>query len=117
MADTKNTDGYTGQDRPILFAIFGLNRAGQILWGLIFVVGIAIFFDRRSWRNRRSPIRTKRSFAPHGTAIAPASNARSRAERGRPSLPRSQDGALQGRGLRPRRRGETPAGKQRQSQQ
>ena len=43
MAETKSDDGYKGKDYPILFAIFGLNRAGQILWFLIFAAGIAIF--------------------------------------------------------------------------
>ncbi len=38
------TDG----DRPILFALFGLNRAGQVLYGTLIVVVIAVFFGRQS---------------------------------------------------------------------
>jgi uncharacterized protein len=30
-------------DHPILFAIFGLNRAGKILYGALFVLGVAGF--------------------------------------------------------------------------
>ena len=43
MAESKDKDGYTGPDHPLLFAIFGLNRAGQILWFFIFAAGIAGF--------------------------------------------------------------------------
>lgn len=35
-------------DRPVLFAVFGLNRAGQILYGTLLVVVIAVFFGRQS---------------------------------------------------------------------
>ena len=30
-------------DRPVLFALFGLNRAGQILYGTLLVLGVAAF--------------------------------------------------------------------------
>jgi hypothetical protein len=33
----------------ILLTLFGLNRAGQILWGLIFAAGIAAFFTINVW--------------------------------------------------------------------
>jgi hypothetical protein len=31
------------KDRPILYALFGLNRAGEIIWGVLFVGGFAAF--------------------------------------------------------------------------
>jgi ankyrin repeat protein len=34
------------RDRPILYALFGLNRAGSILWGFLFVAGFAVFVGR-----------------------------------------------------------------------
>jgi ankyrin repeat protein len=33
----------TPADRPILYAIFGLNRAGKILYGTLFILGVAAF--------------------------------------------------------------------------
>ena len=36
------------RDRPILFALFGLNRAGQILYGTLIVVVVSVFFGRQS---------------------------------------------------------------------
>ncbi len=31
------------RDHPVLFALFGLNRAGQILYATLLVVGVAVF--------------------------------------------------------------------------
>ena len=36
-----------GSDRPILFALFGLNRAGQVLYGTVLVVAVAVFAGRQ----------------------------------------------------------------------
>jgi hypothetical protein len=41
MGDQKQQP--TVKDRPILYALFGLNRAGEILWGVLFVGGFAAF--------------------------------------------------------------------------
>ena len=36
------------RERPVLFALFGLNRPGQILWAAIFLIGGGAFFATRS---------------------------------------------------------------------
>ena len=33
------------RNRPILFALFGLNRAGQILWAAAFILGFLYWTD------------------------------------------------------------------------
>ena len=33
----------TARDRPVLYALFGLNRAGQILYGTLIVLAVAAF--------------------------------------------------------------------------
>lgn len=37
----------TASDRPILYALFGLNRAGQILYGTLFILAAAAFVGRQ----------------------------------------------------------------------
>ena len=37
----------TASDRPVLYAIFGLNRAGKILYGTLFLLAIAAFAGRQ----------------------------------------------------------------------
>ena len=34
-------------DRPVLYALFGLNRAGQILYGTLIVLAVAVFAGRQ----------------------------------------------------------------------
>lgn len=58
-------------DRPILYALFGLNRAGQILWALIFIGGIAWFVNSTMTPGRNFSDADERLFraARHGDKV------------------------------------------------